>query len=447
MPRSNTIATVYVLISHVDKIYNVIFLTSNSQNPSTRQTIAFCMLGALLAFAPLHTKVAGAAWLGFCIWGLNAAFSNHRTTSRAATSAAAIWLSSCIVALVLASICIFVWSEDKDILNPQMRLLVPAIAAFFLLRKGSLSLQVRNGMFHAIALACIIAFLSTALLAIRGADVRASLATNAIPWAVAISFYPCLLLPAALAEHASILRRWFWLLSAACGIGAILLAQSRGAFLILPWCGLVYAWFWHGKQSRRISFPQTLLMLFAAVSVLLASAWWSPSDVLRMREAAQNIKEIRTTENYNTSIGARIYIWDLAWQGIKQSPWTGIGSIERKRRIEHAGEGGSVEELAKLETVRSVGHVHNQYLNSALDGGMIGLAGLLALLVGMALTIRRLSLVDPGAAWQLGGVLFMHATASLTNVNFLHNYYVMALSLAVIVPLLAAQRQNFAQDM
>ncbi len=428
-------------------MHNVTFLTSHSQNPSTRQTIAFCLLAALLALAPLHTKIAGAAWLGFCVWGVSAAFSKYRTSSAVATSAATLWLYSCIVALALATICVLIWSEDKDILNPQMRLLIPAMATFFLLRKGGLSLQIRNGMFHAIALACLTAFVWIVFLTLRGADVRASLATNAIPWAVAISFYPCLLLPAALSEHTSIFRRRIWLASVVCGIGAIVLAQSRGAFLVLPWCGLVYAWFWHRKHYRRTSFHCTLLILASAAVVLLAGAWWTPGDVLRIREAAQNIKEIRTAENYNSSIGARIYIWDLAWQGIQQSPWVGIGSIERKRRIAHAGEGESAEELAKLATVRSVGHVHNQYLNSTLDGGMIGLAGLLALLVGMALTIRRLASVDAGAAWQLGGILFMHTTASLSNVNFLHNYYVMALSLAAVVPLLSAQRQSFGREM
>lgn len=351
---------------------------------------------------------------------------------------AKLWLNSCILALVLASISALIWHEDGEIPLPQIRLVIAAVAAFFLLRKGAVSLQIRNGMLHSIALASVIAFIWTAYLSIRDMDVRDELATNAIPWAVATSFYACLLLPAALAERTSIFRRRFWLVSVACAIGAILLTQSRGAFLVLPWCVLVYWWFWHKNHNHRNGFHLSPIILIVASMTLLAGSWWAPGDVLRIRAAVNNVSEVLASENYNSSIGARIYLWDMAWEGIKQSPWIGIGSTERIRRVKQAGDGGPPEELAKLSTVRRVSHIHNQYLNDALDGGIIGLASQLALLAGLALTARRLASIAPYAGWQCSGVLFMHATASITNVNFGHNYYMMALSLAAVVPLLCA---------
>lgn len=246
----------------------------------------------------------------------------------------------------------------------------------------------------------------------------------------------------ALAENQSALRRRIWLFGAACGIGAVILSQSRGAFLVIPWCGLVYAWFWHHrKYSSRVGFHRTLLALFCSVTVLLVSAWWAPGDILRMRQAAQDITEFQTAGNYNTSVGARLYLWEMAWKGIQQSPWIGIGGTERLRRIKHAGDAESRENLTKFSEVHSLGHVHNQYLHSAWDGGMIGLAAFLALLIGMAIATRQLTRIDSGAAWQLGGVLFMHATSNLTNVNLAHNYYALALSLAVVVPLLCAYQR------
>ena len=431
-------------MSHVEHSHNLEISAATSRKKNMIRTAVLCLLGILFALGSLHTKTLGAAWLGLCIWGFWGAFNLRATaTNKLISSAASTWVACCGIALVLASICVFIWAEDGDILNPQVRLLFPAVAALFLIRRNSISAPIRIGMTHAVAAASILGFLWSAFWVVQGADVRASLASNAIPWAVAISFNACLLLPSALAEEKSGAQRWFWLFGAACAIGAVLLSQSRGAFLVIPWCGLVYAWFWHKKKHvSHTGFHRTLIGLVCAVAILLAGAWWGPGDVLRIRQAVQNIQEFKSVENYNSSGGARLYLWTLAWDGIKRSPWVGIGSVERMRLIQHVGDGGTDEELAKFSTVRQLGHVHNQYLNAALDGGVIGLAALLTLLAGMAIATRKLARIDPVASWQLGGVLFMHATASVTNVNFLHNYYVMALSIAAAIPFLIAHNAS-----
>lgn len=405
----------------------------------------FCLLGVLLVLGTINSKILGAAWLGFCIWGFWVAFRTRNTPINpdavlATSSTASVWLYSCIAALALAITSTLIWPENAEALNAYFRLLLPAAAALILLRRGGLSIRARNNIFHVIALACIVAFAWTVFWAIRGADVRGLLATNAIPWAVAISFYPCLLIPIALSENQSTFKRRFWIFAAACGIGAVILSQSRGAFLVLLWCGVVYAWFWHHhKYSSRVGFHRTLLLLSCVLSLLIASAWWMPGDVLRIRQAVQNIAEFQTKENYNTSVGARLYLWEMASKGIQQSPLIGIGGTERLHRIKHAGDGKSEAELANLSEVRTLGHVHNQYLHSAWDGGMIGLGAFIVLLAGILIATRQLSRIDAVAAWQLGGILFMHATSNMTNVNFAHNYYALALSLAAVIPILCAR--------
>lgn len=165
-----------------------------------------------------------------------------------------------------------------------------------------------------------------------------------------------------------------------------------------------------------------------------------------MHQAAHDIRQVQTSENYNTSMGARLYLWGLAWQGIQESPWIGVGTVERLHRIKHAGDGAPPEQQEKLQAVRALNHVHNQYLHSALDGGLIGLTAFLILLIGLAVAMVRLTPVAPTSAWQLGGVLFMHATSSLSNVNLLHNYYVIGLSLAAVIPLLFAQQNSTADN-
>jgi O-antigen ligase len=399
------------------------------------RSIAFLILGLLVALAPLHTKILGAAWLGFFVWGIASA-TGARGATRNDNQASASWLAACIAALILAGVCALIWDESSNILNPQIRLLIPALSVYLVLRKGYLAPQARIYMLHAIALAGMTAFIWTVYLSLSGQDVRSSLASNAIPWAVASSFYACLLLPAALAERQSMLRRRLWLASVACVVLAVLLSRSLGAFMLIPWCVLVCIWFWYRHRVRNTSSLPILALVVSAIIFLLACAWWAPADILKLRKTTQEISETRATHNYNTSAGARLYMWNLAWQGFQQSPWIGVGSAERIRRLKQAGENDA--DPNRLAAVRSLGHVHNQYLNAALDGGLLGLASLLTVLGGMALATRRLAQTDKVAAWQMGGVLLMHASASMSNVNSLHNYYMMALSLAAVVPLLGA---------
>ncbi len=439
-------------MSHVDQGHSAkALMLATCRSNAIRA--GFCLLGTLLVLGPLNSKILGAAWLGFCIWGLWVAFKTRHTTinpekNQAASSSASVWLGSCIAGLALAILSALIWPENVETLNAYFRLLLPAAAALILLHRGGLSSRARTNILHIIATACVLAFVWLVFWHLRGTniramDVRGLMATNPIPWAVAISFHSCLLVPMALAENQSIFKRRFWLFGATCGVGAVLLSQSRGAFLVIPWCGLVYAWFWHHrKYSSRIGFHRTLLLLSCTVTILMAGAWWAPGDALRMRQAAQNITEFQATGNYNTSVGARLYLWEMAWKGIQQAPLIGIGGSERLRRIKHAGDGEPQESLTKFNEIHSLGHVHNQYLHSAWDGGIIGLGAFVVLLAGLAIATRRLAHIDTVAAWQLGGVLFMHATSNLTNVNFAHNYYALALSLAVVIPLLGSRNTS-----
>jgi O-antigen ligase len=417
------------------------------RQPGALTTISLYLIPSLIALGTLNSKLLGTAWIAFCALGFYLAYQQRNTPSRAHEITAlttAIWFKSCSLAFLLAVIPILFWQDWGTSLNTQWRLFLAATAAMYLARQGPMSQHLRVTLLHAFSFACVLALIWTAYLTMQGPDagLRISLASNAIAWAVVISFYICLLLPAALSEPRPSPKRRFWLLGIVCGIAAILLSQSRGAFLIMPWCLLVYICFWHREHAYRNNLHRTLLGLAATASITLAAAWFAPGDVLRMHQAVQDIEEVQTSDNYNTSIGARLYLWRMACDGIRSSPWIGIGGAERMRRIKHAGEGESVMQADKLLEVRALGHVHNEYLHAALDGGVVGLASVVALLLGMALAIRHLTRRFPVAAWQLGGVLFMHATASLTNVNFARNYYATALALAVVMPLLSAQHES-----
>jgi O-antigen ligase len=144
------------------------------------------------------------------------------------------------------------------------------------------------------------------------------------------------------------------------------------------------------------------------------------------------------TKDFNSSLGARVYLFQTGWDGFVESPWVGVGAAERTRRLQSAGLQLPPAETEHFSHVRTLGHVHNQYLHQAMDGGLLGLSGLLAILAGMIAAAWRLRRAHKIASQQLAGIAFVHATASLSNVNFAHNYYVLMLGLSISVVFLQA---------
>ena len=87
---------------------------------------------------------------------------------------------------------------------------------------------------------------------------------------------------------------------------------------------------------------------------------------------------------------------------------------------------------AKSDVVKQLGHVHNEYLHQLIDHGLWGLSSQFVYLGGLLLiSWQMLKKGHKTAALSLSGIAFIHLTASLTNVNFAHNYYTTSLSLFV----------------
>ena len=230
-------------------------------------------------------------------------------------------------------------------------------------------------------------------------------------------------------------RRWC-VGSLALGFAAIFLSQSRAAFWVFVWAFWLVAAYW-SQTLARINLRAVATVGLAGL-VLAASTAWLPRDPLRLREGWTEVAGAMRDGNYNTSMGARLYNWSLGWESFKESPWVGIGGRERLKRIKSAGMDLPPDQRARFQEVRNVGHVHNQYLHAAMDGGLIGLASTLTVLAGLGASAWRLRRVDPVASRQMQGVLFMHATAGLSNVNMAHNFYAIMLSLSVAVILIGA---------
>ena len=80
-----------------------------------------------------------------------------------------------------------------------------------------------------------------------------------------------------------------------------------------------------------------------------------------------------------------------------------------------------------------------------MDGGLPGLAGFLLTILGLLLAARAIQRSHALASQQLQGLAFVHTLTSISNVNHAHNYYVVMLSLSVLVVFVLARSQPTGQ--
>jgi O-antigen ligase len=115
----------------------------------------------------------------------------------------------------------------------------------------------------------------------------------------------------------------------------------------------------------------------------------------------------------------------MAFNEIGKMPLLGHG---RKVRI------AWVRQLAATEHsdfLKELAHLHNDALNTLFEHGIFGLASYLSLGAGLAWLALRRVYCNTALRWSLAGMVWMHLTAGLTNMNMGHNYYGVMLALSL----------------
>lgn len=395
---------------------------------------------ALLVLSPTQTKLAGLLWVIVCVWPIILAW-RALSPIRSSTStgkAAHGWLMACSITLGTWFLISVYWSEPcckpSAELNAGLRLWLGALATYLWTRYWTPIATWKKRINQALALACM-ASLIIAIIMHRG-----QLPAYPIAWSAAMAMVLALLFPQALALPQDAPQRTWWLLCSAMGLAAVLLSQSRGSYLVMIW--LVYLWGAASPSARAKVRPLQIAITatLAAAAIGLTAAL--PSDPLRMREGWNDWTTSRHSETQNTSIGARFALYELALKTIAESPWVGVGARERLDRIHTLGLDLPQQEADKLAHAREQGHVHNAFLHSAMDGGIISLVGFLASIGGLLYTAKALWHNHPIARQQMLGLAFVHASTSLSNVNLAHNYYVVMLSLCAMLVILQALSED-----
>ena len=166
------------------------------------------------------------------------------------------------------------------------------------------------------------------------------------------------------------------ILAALLGLLASFLSASRGGWLVLPAFAVLFAWY--GQRQVHIQ----RWHYAAAASVLIAvvtAAYMVPQTGVQARidDARQEVHGYFTHHVVDTSVGARLEMWQSAWSIFRSHPVIGVGLGDNYLNAKQAliDSGHADQSIAQFY------HPHSEYLAALATRGVIGLVSLLVLFI------------------------------------------------------------------
>lgn len=168
-------------------------------------------------------------------------------------------------------------------------------------------------------------------------------------------------------------RLWTVLMLCGCiaGIAGSIISGSRGGWLALPICVCIITLHYAKKYGYRY-----LLSTLAILATLGTLAYVIPHSPVRERTVAaiNELNNFKNTDDIYSSVGQRLEMWRAALRMSDENLLLGIGRngyLEQKQEMAAEGKMNAV--------TRDFTNAHNDYIDSLVKRGLLGLSALLAL--------------------------------------------------------------------
>ncbi|WP_426071424.1 O-antigen ligase family protein [Janthinobacterium sp. DSP2-3-3] len=228
-------------------------------------------------------------------------------------------------------------------------------------------------------------------------------------------------------------RLWTLLMLCGCiaGIAGSIISGSRGGWLALPVCVCIIALHHAKKHGNRYLFS-----VATAFVVLGTLVYALPNSPVRERSVAaiNELNSFKDSGNIYSSVGQRVEMWRSALRMSDDNLLLGIGRngyLQQKQEL--AAEG-------KLNAVaRDFTNAHNDYIDSLVKRGMLGLSALLVLFfLPLRLFTQALREAGNGQATQsyaLAGVILLscYITFGLTTNSLTLNIGIIMLVFPMVI--------------
>lgn len=216
-------------------------------------------------------------------------------------------------------------------------------------------------------------------------------------------------------EGKTVKEQLFFAVATMAAIMCILLSGMRNmmpALLIVPLIAIAIL----GTQRRRAISKRMGIGIILVVGCLIFLAGWF--ILPRFEVLLLNWEKASLAQDYDTSLGRRIVMYDYALQAIPSHPWVGIGYQEMKAGLNDFAVSNYGFELGKT-------HLHNFALTALVQGGVVELASLVALILAPLLLLKGKN----KDAMSRFGIAFMVAVSLIYllsgSLNIMFNHDVM----------------------
>lgn len=148
----------------------------------------------------------------------------------------------------------------------------------------------------------------------------------------------------------------------AAGFACAFLSGTRSAWLVMPIHVLIMLWYFN-RQRLGYSLKGMKIGLAAVAIVTLFLA--VPKVIDRIDALEQDVTQLESDPDAFSSLNARLVLWGAAADAIAKDPLTGYGPQNRMKSVVDEVSGPMKKHLKFT-------HVHNGFLNAAVDAGILG---------------------------------------------------------------------------
>lgn len=174
----------------------------------------------------------------------------------------------------------------------------------------------------------------------------------------------------------------------ACGMVCAFLSGTRSAWLVMPFHFIVLYWYLRGQSLPTLTNAAKVVGTVLVVAVVAIGAMKIAeryhaleSDIVQLDQQPDNI----------SSLKARLLLWSAAKNAFLESPLIGQGPQNRMSVVFKTLNLPADKQMTFT-------HVHNGFLNAAVDGGILGILGVLSLLAAPLIAARS---KEPGPGRDL----------------------------------------------
>jgi len=327
--------------------------------------------------------------------------------------------------LIIKSIPTIYWGESIFNNNFEIRLTLAALAAYTMSLIGN-QLRIKNEvLFISIFFALLIALYHAYNYIYYGIMTP----YHVISWIGGISFLYLIILLGISDENRTIQMLSYAGLLA--GSVTIIISAVRAAYPVVFIVFLLAPIIAARSISLRGLLIKYIVFCLALLTIIFSTGGL---DIFKSRvsqglnQFSLTINNIDEPEIYaSTSVGARIYMWNKSVEAALENPTLGLGRNALRERLKEWG--GEV----KSNEVYRQRHVHNDYVQSFVNHGALGLMSWLFVLAGLFYITLIFFQISRSIGLVSSAILISHSFMSFFNSNSMHNNYPTFLALALLI--------------